>query len=54
MTLADRWFLMYAQIVGIQHHPRNDERDRMTPEQCVRATDAYMDAFKRRKPEEAV
>ncbi len=54
MTYQEKWFLLYAQIVGIQHHPKNDEEDRMPPEQCLRATDAYMDAYKRRFPEEAV
>lgn len=41
MTAEDIWLLLYSQIVGIQHHPKNDERERMTPEQCALAADTY-------------
>jgi len=44
MNDQDRWFILYAQIVGIQHHPRSniDKRHRMTPRECVQAADDYM------------
>lgn len=50
MTFEDHWFLIYSQIVGIQHHPKNEERMRMTPEQCANAADLYMEEFKKRAP----
>lgn len=44
MTREERWFLLYAQIVGIQHHPKNPADERMTPEECVEAADRYLEA----------
>jgi hypothetical protein len=48
MTDQDRWFMLYAQIVGIQHHPRNPTSSRMTPRQCVIAADDYMLEYEHR------
>lgn len=42
MTPEDIWLLIYSQIVGIQHHPKNDVQDRMSPEECARSADAYV------------
>lgn len=50
MSFDDRWFLLYAQIVGIQHHPKNNTTDRMTPDECVAATDHYMKGLEGRFP----
>ncbi len=48
MNTEDIWLLLYSQIVGIQHHPKNEERERMTPAQCVDAADAYAKAAEER------
>lgn len=48
MTPDDLWVLIYSQIVGIQHHPKNDPAHRMTPEECVRAADWYAKAAEER------
>ena len=44
MSENDIWLLIFSQIVGIQHHPKNAEDERMTPEQCARSADAYTKA----------
>lgn len=52
MNCQDRAFILYSQIVGIQHHPRAMEKvaagelQRLPPRQAVGRTLEYMDAFR--------